>query len=286
MKKITAVILLFGISIFGKTVSALPVHNEIYTDTSFTDTAKIKNSITLLGVYHFENPNLDAFNVKSDNVMSPKRQREIQQLVEELAKFKPTQIDLEFDVAKSDADKRYQRYLKGEYELGPGEGEQIGFRLAKLLGHPHIYPVDERNIELDFDPGDLAKDFGPLLEELGKAGNAAVSMINDWVKNNAIGVALSKMNAPEIDRLNVDLYYRYLLPVGRGDKNPGPEGVARWYKRNLYILHHIISLLKEGEENRVLVIFGQGHTAMLNQFLQYTTLFKKEDIRQYLPKAD
>ncbi len=280
--------LLFSIPVFlfGKTASPLTGNDSKYTNTSFADTVGPVNSIALLGVYHFENPNLDAFNVKSDNVMSPKRQKEIQQLVEELAKFKPTQIDLEFDAAKSDADERYQRYLKGEYELGPGEGEQIGFRLAKLLGHAHIYGVDVKGINVDFNPGDLGNEFGSLLQQLGKEGNKVITQINEWVKHNSIGVALAKMNAPEIDLLNIDLYYRYLLPVGKGDKYPGPEAVTRWYQRNLLIFHNIMRILNREKENKVLVIFGQGHTAMLNQFLQYSTLFIKEDIRKYLPAKD
>lgn len=282
MKIITSLflILLFSIaiSLSGKAMFAAKAVNGKYDDT-----ARPVNSIALLGVYHFENPNLDAFNVKSDNVLSPNRQKEIQELVEGLSKYKPTHIALEFDASKTDADEKYQRYLKGEYVLGPGEGEQIGFRLAKLLGHAHIYPADVRNINVDFDPGELANEFGPLLQQLGKEGNKVVTQINNWVKNNSIGGVLAKMNTPEADLLNIDLYYKYLLPVGKGDKYPGGEAVTRWYKRNLFIFHNIMRILNVGKENRVLVIFGQGHTAMLNQFLRYSALFKKEDIRKYLP---
>lgn len=247
-------------------------------------TSIAKTSISLLGTYHFDNPNQDQFNIKSDNVLSTKRQKEIEQLAKMLAKYRPTHIALEFNVADSAPDVKYQQYLKGGYTLDASEREQIGFRLAKMLGHQHIYSVDAPAIQLDFEPGQLANEYGPLLEELGKTGNAVVGEINQWLKQYSIGHVLAKMNCAEFDKLNVGLYYKYLLPIGKGDTQPGLEAVTRWYKRNLLILHNIMKLPQSKSSKRVLAIFGQGHTAMLKQFLQYSDEFEMVDIQQFLPK--
>lgn len=244
-----------------------------------------KTVIALLGVYHFSNPNQDQFNVKSDNVLSEKRQKELEALVKELARFKPTHIALEFNKSDSALDKRYQEYLKGKYQLGTGEDEQLGFRLAGILGHQHIYPVDEPSIQLDFDPGELAAEFSPLLQQLSETGNNVIGQINKWVQEKSIGAVLSQLNSQELDKMNIDLYYRFLLPIGKGNMQPGLDGVVSWYKRNLYILKHIKEITGANQsEKRVLVIFGQGHTAMLKQFLQYSTEFELVDIQQFLPK--
>jgi hypothetical protein len=243
-----------------------------------------KTPIALLGTYHFDNPNQDQFNINSDNVLAPKRQQEIQQLVAMLTKYKPTHIALEFNAADSAFDLKYQRYLKGDYALDASEREQIGFRLAKHLGHQHIYSVDAPDIRLDFEPGELANEYGPLLEELGKTGGTVINNINQWLTQYTIGEVLAKMNTPEFDKLNVNLYYKYILPIGKDSNQPGLEAVTRWYKRNLFILHNIMKLT-ENKSGRVLVIFGQGHTAMLKQFLQYAEGFNVEDIRNYLPEA-
>jgi hypothetical protein len=246
-------------------------------------TATAKNTIALLGTYHFDNPNQDQFNINSDNVLDSKRQKEIEQLVALLAKYKPTHIALEFNAADSALDVKYQRYLKNDYSLAASEREQIGFRLAKLLGHPHICAVDAPDIKLDFNPGELANEYGPLLEQLNKTGNGVINDINQWLRTYSIGQVLAKMNSPVFDKLNVGLYYKYLLPIGKDSTQPGAEAVARWYKRNLLILHHIMKLTENKSGNRVLVIFGQGHTAMLKQFLQYSDEFTVEDIQKYLP---
>lgn len=244
----------------------------------------VKPQIALLGTYHFDNPNQDHFNIKSDNVLSDKRQKEIEQLANMLAKYKPTHIALEFNAADSAPDVKYQQYVKGGYTLGASEREQIGFRLAKMLGHKHIYAVDAPDIQLDFEPGPLANEYGQLLEELGQTGNTIVGEINQWLNQYSIGEVLAKMNTPQFDKLNVGLYYKYLLPIGKGDTQPGLEAVTRWYKRNLFILHNIMKLTQNKSGNRVLVIFGQGHTAMLKQFLQYSDEFELVDIQQLLPK--
>lgn len=254
------------------------------TQDSLYNTNQTITPVALLGVYHFANPNQDQFNVKSDNVLTEKRQKEIEELVKQLARFKPTKIALEFDKNRNLGDSLYQQYLKGERALGPAEEEQIGFRLAKFLGHSHIYGVDERGLELNFNPGPLAVEFAPLLEQLSKTGNEIISQINGWVNKYTIGGVLSRLNQPELDKLNLDLYYRFLLPIGKDTLQPGIHAVSRWYQRNLYIFHHIKEIINKENNEKVLVIFGQGHTAMLKQFLQYSSEFELVDIQQYLPK--
>lgn len=99
----------------------------------------------ILGRAHLANPGADAFNFRMDDVVAPKRQREIEQLVTQLKAFQPTKIAIEADERfdpKINAD--YHGYLEGTYQLKRGESNQIGFRLAKQIGHPKMYCVDYR----------------------------------------------------------------------------------------------------------------------------------------------
>lgn len=68
----------------------------------------------------------------------------------------------------------FQKFLKGDLEPLKAEEEQIGFRLAKLLGHKTIYPID---VKLNLDDTELSKliqsdpaKFGPYLSILEKPG--------------------------------------------------------------------------------------------------------------------
>jgi hypothetical protein len=97
--------------------------------------------ILVLGTYHMANPGHDLHNMQADDVLAPKRQQEMAQLIEVLKKFHPTKIAIESE--GNHRVEQYSDYVGGRYTLSSNEIEQIGFRLAKELGHPTVYPVDE-----------------------------------------------------------------------------------------------------------------------------------------------
>ena len=66
----------------------------------------------------------------------------IAEVIAVLQRFHPTKIAVESDVTSDAVPKRYQDYLAGKHELTRNEIEQLGFRLAKTLGHATIYAVD------------------------------------------------------------------------------------------------------------------------------------------------
>ncbi len=98
--------------------------------------------VLVLGVYHMSNPGRDIFNMKADDVLAPKRQAEIAQLIEVLKSFQPTKIAIEADMWSKRVGQQYSDYLAGKYTLSRNENDQIGYRLARELGHKTVYPVD------------------------------------------------------------------------------------------------------------------------------------------------
>src|SRR5260370_16794190 len=69
---------------------------------SETDLAKGETScndkssrIMILGTYHMNNPGLDSVNLNADDVLSERRQAQINELLDKLARFKPTKIAIE-----------------------------------------------------------------------------------------------------------------------------------------------------------------------------------------------
>src|SRR5215510_11390395 len=106
-----------------------------------------RTEVLVLGTYHMANPGRDIVNLKVDDVLAPKRQAEIAQLVEVLKKFNPTKIAVEAELGSDRIPRRYSDYVAGKYDLTANEVEQIGFRLAKQLGHKTVFPVD---VDVDF----------------------------------------------------------------------------------------------------------------------------------------
>ena len=115
-----------------------------------------KPIVMILGSTHLANPGSNAVNIKMDDVLAPKRQREIEQLVTQLKAYQPTKIAFEQDPSQdAEINANYQGYLKGTYELKRGEDHQIGFRLAKQMGHPKVYGVDYWPKQNPFFPDDF-----------------------------------------------------------------------------------------------------------------------------------
>ena len=60
--------------------------------------AKVKPTFVLLGTYHMGNEGNNTFKSDVDDVTSPKRQKQVAELLAKLEKYKPTKINFEKEV--------------------------------------------------------------------------------------------------------------------------------------------------------------------------------------------
>jgi len=219
--------------------------------------------VLVLGVYHMANPGRDVFNMQADDVLAPKRQAEIAQVIEALKKFHPTKIAIEADVYSERAPKQYADYLAGKYTLTRNENDQIGYRLAKELGHAKIYPVDtdgdfpfQRLMNYAKGSGH-AKDIEAMMGEIG----AMVKAQNDYLASHTVLETLLYMNADAKVADDVGFYYRE-AQLGEPGDWAGADLVADWFRRNVRIYTNVMRLIDSPNE-RVVVIFGAGHLGWL-----------------------
>src|SRR5688572_23768351 len=100
--------------------------------------------VMLLGTYHFANPGRDVIKQDIDDVLQPRRQAELEDLVSRLASWQPDRIAVEQPISRTDTVRaRYARYLAKALPPNRNEVVQIGFRLASRLGHDAVYPIDD-----------------------------------------------------------------------------------------------------------------------------------------------
>lgn len=241
--------------------------------------------LLLLGSYHMNNPGADMFNLKADDVTTAKRQEEIQAIVDNLALWKPTKVAIEAPFGDTVTVQRYQAYLRGEHVLRKSEEEQIGFRLAKQLGHKTIYPIDVRS-GMDMDAvsavveSDPAK-FGAYMSQLPTIGQMAIDQMNMWLQNGTIGDMLYNMNDPELLEMSHGFYYRVFGPVVSGDNYAGIDLISGWYDRNLKIFGNLHQI-SDRPDDRIFIIYGQGHIPLLKKFADDSPYFRVEDVQEYL----
>jgi hypothetical protein len=221
--------------------------------------------ILVLGTYHMAKPGHDVHNMQADDVLSPRRQREIAQLIEVLKKFRPTKIAIEADVGSKRVSQEYSDYLAGKYTLSRNEIDQIGYRLAKELGHRAVYPVDEGG---DFPWMRLvnyakANGLAQRFDSLEAITAARVKQQGDFLRSHTVLEMLEYMNSDSLVAEDVASYYAY-VPYGEPYEYAGPDLLAAWYQRNIRIYHNIVSLIGSPND-RILVIYGAGHLGWLRQ---------------------
>jgi Family of unknown function (DUF5694) len=224
-----------------------------------------KAHVLVLGVFHMNNPGQDIFNLQVDDVLAPKRQNEIAETVAALKRFRPTKIAIEAKLGSGRVAKEYQDYRDGKYTLTRNEIDQLGYRLAKELGHKQVYPIDVDG-EFPFDK----------IQEFAKK-NGKEQALNEWMmkvpkvlekesailKQGTVSDLLLFLNSKEQVREDQELYMDFAQFAGQGEY-PGPDLLAEWYRRNVRIFANLRSLVVSPEE-RVLVIYGSGHLYWLQR---------------------
>jgi hypothetical protein len=266
----------------------------------------------LLGVYHFDNPGLDKYNLEIDDYFSDKRQNEIAEVVALLSDFSPTKIMIE---QKPSSQKRidslYRSFINNQLDLntlerGRNEIYQLGFNLANKLNLKQLYCVDANGNWLgpyaDFIADTLSLSDYLEEEELSKKD---ISVRNERFRKQTIRENLAFTNQWDnildnhryyIDvamrvKDTVGIYFTYQEAAQVIDENEylmrsfdfnniGVELVTEWYKRNFFIYRNILEKSSKGD--KVLIIFGQGHIPILHHLLENNPRYKVVSSLDYL----
>jgi hypothetical protein len=225
--------------------------------------AAARAEVLVLGVYHMANPGRDIFNMQADDVLAPRRQAEIAELVEVLKRFRPTKVAVERDAWDKRIAEDYAGYLAGQHELTRNEIEQVGFRLARELGHPAVHPVDadgefphQRVVNYARASG-RSQELDAMMGEIG----AMVKAQGEYLASHTILETLLYMNAEAKVAEDVGFYFRE-AHLGEPGDWAGADLVADWFRRNLRIYSNVVRLVDSPRE-RVLVIYGAGHLGWL-----------------------
>ena len=259
----------------------------------------------ILGSSYLANPGADVHNTKMDDVLALKRQAEIQQLVEQLARFKPTKIAVEVD-ARSDADLQaeYDAYLDGNLQLKRHEIHQIAFRLANQMGHPKVHCVDyfwveqspripESEIDSELmDYRRFAKTYNqdhllpPRPTTDGKVTPDAdgAAQIESEEYESLIDLYM-RLNQAEGRRADHQAYMR-IARIGIDTQYPGAHWVIHnWYARNFKIFVNL-TRITESADDRILLIIGAEHVFLVQQFLEDSGDYIIESPLKYLKTED
>jgi len=224
--------------------------------------------VMVLGTYHMDNPKRDFVKGEIDDHLSPRRQREVSEVVRLLEKFRPTKILVESVYGTPTINERYGQYLAGTLPPTADERVQIGMSLARKLKLDRLHPIDFKE---DMDIASvmaLAQKTNDRvsLERLG-AGHAEVLRMMARLPKMTVRQALVEANSPKVERFTQALYNQMLRVADEPNNYRGVDVVAGWHHRNLRIFANIARSVQPADE-RVLVIIGSGHAPLLRQFVR------------------
>lgn len=246
-----------------------------------------KTKVLVIGIYHFKNNGGHLIDIDSGDITTDEKQKEINEVIQNIAKFRPNKIAVEVNKEKEmQLNEAYAEYCKGNFNICDQtidhrtEIVQLGFRLAQMLSHTKVYPIDHP-VPLPDNVYEYAKKNCPeFYREFMKEAEEYGISENNFIKNNTVREILRHLNNPERNsREHSNLYLR-LAKVGAGDTYYGVDMLTEWYRRNLCILGNLQSIAKP--EDRIMVFYGAGHCKILQNLVRDYNEFELIDPLSYL----
>jgi hypothetical protein len=261
--------------------------NRLTADQVLLNGERQPSKVLLLGTFHFGYPNLDGHKTDSSkfiDVLSPQRQKEIQELADVIKLFKPTRIYIE-SRSQYFHDSLYTEYLNNRYTPARNEVYQIAYRVAKQMGLPKVYAVDAGNFALEnyknypridsiwkrSEPVDTIRDkyWDEMYSRFYDAGDsieATLTMLENFLLM-AEPATLYRMHG------------HYLTGGFNTKNNDGPDILPMWwYSRNLRIFNNILKT-RPTKEDRIVVLFGNGHMPILKHCFQSSPEFEVVELK-------
>ena len=245
---------------------------QLKTPGSFFPDQKTK--VLVVGTFHFNYPGLDDHKVTPENqvdVLKEPKKSEVTDLVNYIKKFKPTKIAIEASPGWK-ATEKLRKYTEGEFRDQRDERYQLAMRLASEIQLDTLYEVNSYSLsrQLYYSDStylktitgavnwDLEDPYWDHVEAWFEYDDKLVSKIN-------LIEYFNYMNSRESHQYGYGLY---LLGNFKTENNQGADHLSIWwYNRNLRIFRNIQGIT-EGPEDRILVVMGNGHAAILRQLFE------------------
>lgn len=242
---------------------------------------KSRGTVLLIGCMHFDRPhNGDLLHLQGVSMLTPDRQKQIEDILSVLIGFRPTKIMLETrSEHQRDLTQEYAAYRAGQLTLTADERHQLGFRLAAQMNLTDLLAIDWNQM-VDGVPslGQLRDEEPERFDEIIAKETERIRQMEHEFSELPLLSFLHKINT---DGRTREIHQTYLTLACLGAS--GMDWMARyWYVRNLMIFKNILTQ-SEGSEERIIVIYGLAHVHLLQQLLtdcDEITLLTLDDIIQ------
>lgn len=215
--------------------------------------------VLVLGTFHFRQA------PGSDDPSAPEQQEEIRAVVEALSAFRPTKVAVEAVPEDSARLNRwYAAYREGRRELGEGEDQQIGFRLADRADHDRVWPIDYRSSWPMEKVRSYAHRYDSAFIDYWNRSRTRYRAIMDSLHRHAtVGETLRRMNTPDF-LAQIQAFRMRTLGVDAGGTYVGLDPNLATWRRNMRIFANLLDAAEPGD--RIVVVYGAGHVYFFRKF--------------------
>lgn len=240
---------------------------------------KERAQVLVVGTFHFQYPGLDTHKTAEEDqvdVLEEPKKSELEDLITHIKKFNPNKIAIEARPTW-DTMEKFEAFKNGEYRDKRDERFTLGMRIAKDLELDTLYAVDATTLSYDLRKKDsvLAKS---LVDKIDwDAPDPYWEMSKKWLTYDDKIIPkmhlldyFKYMNSRENHLANYGLYLTGNM--GTVENQAADNLSIWWYNRNLRIFSKLIRI-NEGPEDRILVIIGNGHAALLRHLFESTPQF-------------
>ncbi|WP_421813059.1 DUF5694 domain-containing protein [Flagellimonas sp.] len=264
MRPFSVLFVLFSVFSFGQAQLKSP--SEFYPAQ--------KTKVLVVGTFHFNFPGLDEVKTADENkidVLKEPKKSELEDLVTYIKKFNPTKIAIEARPSWKSMQK-FEEYKNGAHRNNRDERYQLGMRIASDLKLDSIYGIDTYSLNRDLYDQDsiylkklLNKIDWNVEDPFWKYAETYFDYRDKKMKDVHLLDFIKAMNTREGHNFNFGLYLTGSFATGGGQ---GADKLSIWwYNRNARIFSNLINITQSSQE-RILVIFGNGHAAILRQLLE------------------
>lgn len=251
--------------------------------------------VYLLGTFHFNQTD------ESYNVLEEHHQKSIENLCEIIAKQRPDKVFIERQPEyehRNKLDSLYQFYLTLKRPLkAKNELYQVGFRLARMLGHDKVYQCDHPGQYKRYNAAatEYAENHNQMSILNGNAKTAVMrhdDLINEdsLMQNSSLLEYIQWINSPKVMNSSHASYVTNYPQIGSygyynyEDDNTliGAELTSDWYHRNIMIYTKMINQVEYEKDKAIFLLMGADHIPIIKSLFDANPYFTVIETKHWL----
>tara|TARA_R110002033_G_scaffold163035_2_gene199976 strand:+ start:643 stop:1503 length:861 start_codon:yes stop_codon:yes gene_type:complete len=267
--------------------------NNVIEETIESEPIKSeKIQVLNIGFFHFGYSS-DATSVDFDE-NDVKRQEEVRKLSQLLVRFNPTIICLEYIPEIDDKiNQAFKNFLMNPKELNTQYGElsMVGFDVARICGLDKVHGIDN-HMDYNYSVGDFIENSPELKNSIDPEtyleltnnpfkGFPEIEKQNKNFDNLSLLEKIKLYNDPIMLDYFLNTNADKLFYVGIENGFNGADQAAIFYQRNMRIYSNL-NRIKMTKNDRVLILMGTAHTAMLKEFIKRSPKFEMVNTLEFL----